>query len=265
MNRRIFLKTFGGAAAGALALHQWSEAEIARAAPGQIRYQANDFTDWEVALGDGLYTALNQPPVTTSDIATAHLGKHSELRANTAMRGIMAHNITFKRIIDEQAFAYTHLCDYEFRLPFMPSTVSWPSNAQTLEASFFVWDGVQSRLDHGMAFQWVLNPWLSSFGVIRTWTNSNGGEWHDAGYLAPNTEWHKMQMVVDYQQRSTAMIIDGYPFPSSFATTPKPDTWDHHIAARLAAEIISLYPGNNDTAPMHMAEFRNWRWIWLPQ
>ena len=265
MNRRTFLQMLSTSTVSGVALHQWAETRAAVPSSGQQIYQAQDLNGWEVALGDGLYTAPNQPPVAPSDIETIHLGTQSELRANTTMRGVMAHNITFKRIIDENALSYIHLSEYEFRLPFIPSTVSWPSNAQTLEASFFVWDGIQTRLDYGMAFQWILNPWLSSFGTIRVWTDLNGGEWHDAGYLAPDMGWHRMQMVVDYQQQSTALLIDGFPFLSAFAVIPKPATWDHHVAARLAAEIISLYPGNSGAAPMHVAEFRHWRWRWLPR
>lgn len=264
MDRRSFIQLLGATAASSVALYEWTDTQIAVAAPGQVKYQATDLTGWELALGDGLFTAPEQSPPTLADIATVHHGSHSELQANTQMRGIMAHNITLKRIIQEDAFSYIHRCGFDFRLPYLPATNSWPNNAQTLEVSIFIWDGTQTRLDYGMAFQWVLNPWMSSFGSIRVWTDNNGGEWHEAGYLEPDTDWHKLKLVIDYQQQTTSLRIDGRPFLSSFAATQKPATWNNQISARLAAEIISLYPGNNAVAPMHVAEFRNWDWLWIP-
>lgn len=261
MNRRNFFKLASVGAASSLALHKWVVAEAATGV--QTTYGAGDLADWEIALGDGLYAAPGQEPVTSADVGLSHYQSHSELQANTQMRGVMAHNITFKRLIDAAALASVHYCQYEFRLPYIPMTNGWPNNAQTLEASLFVWDGAQSRLDYGMAFQWVLNPWLSSFGTLRIWTDVSGGEWQTIGYLAPDTNWHKLEMVVDYQQRTTALHIDGMQLLSWFATTVKPATWDNQVAARLGAEIISVYPGNNSTAPMHVAEFRNWSWTWF--
>lgn len=264
MNRRAFLQMAGATAASSAALCEWTDRQVSAATPHQIDYQATDLTGWELALGDGLYVAPGQLPLSINDIAAYHHTSHSELQANTQMRGVMAHGIAFKRIYEQAAFSYIHRCDYEFRLPYLPVTNSWPNNAQTVEASLFVWDGAQTRLDYGMAFQWILNPWMSSFGAIRIWTDFNGGAWYDVGYLLPDTAWHTMQMVVDYTQRTTALRIDGRYYLSSFAATAKPTTWDSQTAARLAAEVISLYPGNNPVAPMHVAEIRNWRWVWLP-
>lgn len=264
MQRRKFIKLMGASAAGGMTLYDWAASRAAQEAPGQRVYQAADLSGWEVVLGDGLYTAPNQPPVTLDDIGTTHLGSHSELRANRWQRGVMAHNITFMRFIDNGALTYTHLCDFAFRLPFVPATNSWPTNAQTLEISLAIWDGGATRLDYTMALQWILNPWLSSFGAIRCWTNDNGGAWQSVGYLAPDTNWHTVNLVLNYQQQSTAMVIDGQSYLSAFAGTAKPTTWGTETAARLGAEIISIYPGSNSTAPYHVAEFKDWRWVWLP-
>lgn len=264
MDRRAFLMLAGATATSGAALFDWAEGQKAIAAPGQEEYQGSDFTGWELALGDGLYAAPGQQPLSLSDISTQHFLSHSVLQANTQLRGVMAHNITFQRIVDPNAFTYVHHCEYEYRLPYIPVTNGWPNNGQTLEVSFFVWDGGQTRLDYGMAFQWILNPWLSSYGAIRIWADTNGGEWQNIGYMQPDTAWHQMQLVIDYQQQTTALRIDGQYYLSRFAATPKPATWDNQTAARLAAEVISLYPGNNSVAPMHIAEFRNWRWSWLP-
>lgn len=264
MQRREFIKLMGASVAGGMTLYEWAEGQAAQAAAGQQVYQAADLSGWEMVLGDGLYVGPNQPPITLDDISTTHLGSHSELRANRWQRGIMAHNITFKRLIDNGALTYTHLCDCSFRLPFLPATNNWTTNAQTLEVSLALWDGGATRLDYIMALQWVLNPWLSSFGTIRCWTNHNGGAWQSVGYLAPDTNWHRVSLVFNYQQQSTAMLLDGQSYVSAFAGTPKPATWGTETAARLGAEIISIYPGSNSTAPFHLAECKDWRWVWLP-
>jgi hypothetical protein len=264
MQRREFIKLVGATVAGGATLYDWATSQAAQEVPGQRVYQAADLSGWEMVLGDGLYTAPNQPPITLDDISTTHWGDRSELRANRWQRGVMAHNITFKRFIDSGALAFTHLCDFAFRLPFVPATNSWPTNAQTLEISLAIWDGGATRLDYTMALQWILNPWLSSFGAIRCWTNSNGGAWQRVGSLTPDTNWHTVSLVFNYQQQSTAMVIDGQSYLSAFAGTAKPATWGTEMAARLGAEIISIYPGANSTAPYHIAEFKNWRWVWLP-
>ncbi|MEQ9163805.1 MAG: hypothetical protein RLN74_13925, partial [Ilumatobacter fluminis] len=36
------------------------------------------------------------------------------------------------------------------------------------------------------------------------------------------------------------------------------------IDARLQAEIVSVWPGSNQSVPAHRAEFRNWAWRTTP-
>ncbi|MEZ4727354.1 MAG: hypothetical protein R3E79_09500 [Caldilineaceae bacterium] len=264
MQRREFIKLMGASAASGMALYDWADSRAAQDVPGQRVYQAADLSGWEVVLGDGLYTAPGQPSITPDDISTTHWGSYSELRANRWQRGIMAHNITFKRFIDERALTYTHLCDCAFRLPVVPATNNWTTNAQTLEVSLALWDGGATRLDYTLALQWILNPWLSTFGAIRCWTNQSGGAWQSVGYLAPDTNWHTVSLVFNYQAQTTALLIDGQSYLSTFAGTPKAATWGTETAARLGTEIISLYPGSTSTAPFHVAEFKDWRWVWIP-
>ena len=264
MQRRAFLKMMGASAIAGLAFSPWVERLATLAAPGHLVYQGADLANWEVALGDGLYSAPGQMPVRRDDIATVHKGAYSELRANLQQRGIMAHNITFNRKCDPLALTYTHLCEYEFRLPFAPITNNWMTNGQTLEASFGIWDGGETRLNYMTALQWILNPWLNNFGAIRCWSGANGGSWITVGHLPPDTHWHKLTLVFDYQRQATTIGIDGQPYLSSFVSIPKPLYWGTETAARFAAEIISLYPDTKSTGPLHLAEFRNWRWIWIP-
>lgn len=261
MNRRDFVKMLGGATIGAVAT---SAPTIALASGHQPRsYAGADMNGWETVIGDGLWTAPGQAPINNGDITTVHDGTISTLKANTQQRGIMVHNITFKRFIDDNAFDFIHTCMVKFRLPYLPSTAGGPLNAQTLEGGFFIWDGGNTQLDYGFAFQWQLNPWVPSFGEMWTWVDSNGGEWAPSGYLQPDTEWHDLRLVFDHQNQSTSMLIDEAPFLSSYGGTPKYG-WGSETAARFQMEVISIWPGNNTTGPMHKAEFKDWTWDWQP-
>lgn len=177
----------------------------------------------------------------------------------------MAHNITFTRIIDDNAFEYVHTCGFKFRLPYLPSTSNADWNAQTLEGGIFVWDGSRTRLDYGVGFQWILNPWMDIFGEIRAWTEMNGGQWEGVGYLTPDTQWHEIRIMVDFWRGTTSVKIDGRSYPSCLTGTAKPETWGTETAARLQAEIISLYPEPSGIRVMHKAEFKDWIWVWEPQ
>jgi hypothetical protein len=224
-------------------------------------YQGSDFDGWEVVVGDGIYNAPGENPVSEDDIETVNYGSYSELRANIRQRTIMAHNITFKRIIDDSAFRFIHTCGYKFKLPYLPSKNNTDLNGQTIEGGIFIWDGGGTRLDYGLAFQWIINPWLDNFGEILYWT---GEQWTPAGYLEPDISWHEIKMVFDFARETTALLIDGDHYPSQFTETPKPDTWGTETAARLQAEIISLYPDGQENEFLHKAHFKDWNWTWEP-
>jgi len=265
MHRRTILKAVPAAIAGTLL---GGGREIpARAAPAAActptkRYQGRDLSGWEVALGDALYARAGEDPVTLDDIETVHAGGYSELYANVRRRVIMAHNITFKRIVDDEAFQTIHTAAFRFRLPYLPvADESADLNAQTLEGGLFVWDGGGTRLDYGIAFQWVLNPWFR-FGELRTWTDANGGEWAAVGHLAPDTQWHEVKMAIDYPRQTTALWIDNAHLLTRYTATPKPETWGTETAARLQAEIVSIYPEPRGLRAAHRAQFRDWTWDW---
>ena len=199
-----------------------------------------------------------------ADIASVHTGNETELQANITNRGVMAHNITYRGEESAEMLTHVHGCSWEFQMPYLPSSSGWPNNAQTLEGGFFVWDGAGARVDYGIAFQWIQNPWLSSFGNIRTWTDTSGGQWTTAGYLAPDTNWHLAEFIVDVPNQSCSLRIDDVAIPTAFTLTPKPAHWGTDITARLGVEIISLWPGSNPTPPSHRAKFRNWSWLQSP-
>lgn len=266
MNRRFFIQLGGAGFLGSLIRGSRSPAALATpAAPLTPRdYQGSDFTGWQVVVGDGIYAAPGEPPVNANDIETIHYGSYSELRANILMRRIMAHNITYKSIVDETAFDYIHRCGYHFRLPYLPAMGNTELNAQTVEGGLFIWDGGDTRLDYGLAFQWILNPWMESFGAIQCWTDVNDGQWMPVGYLEPDMNWHEVVFVFDFRRQTTALVIDGNHYPARFTATPKPEDWGTETAARLQAEIISIYPGEQGEGRLHKTQFQNWFWNWEP-
>lgn len=262
MDRRRFLELAGVATAASVG----ATALMAPAASADeiVTMQGSDMLGWETHLGDGVWAAPGQDWLRSTDIRTDHHGTHSELQANVGQRRVMAHNITFRRDINPMHLTTIHATSYEFALPYLPSTSAWPDNAQTVEGGFFVWDGATSRRDYGAAFQWILNPWMSSFGEIRTWTDVDGGQWTTSGYLAPDMGWHSAEVIVDMVSQTSALVIDGERIPVAFSATPKPDNWGPEIAARLQTEVISLWPGGNPNPPRHRAQFRNWSWSCIP-
>lgn len=263
LGRRNFVRMLGGAAIGTVAISKASPAKADSLAPRS--YSGSDLTTWETVVGDGLWTAPGETAVNNNDIQTINTGQLSELKANVQNRGIMAHNITYKRFIDDDAFNFVHTCTLKFRLPYLPSTAGGPQNAQTLEGGFFIWDGGNTRLDYGFAFQWVLNPWVPSFGEMWMWVaDESGSYWAPSGYLQPDTNWHELKLVFDHQNTTTGLFIDNNPYMSVYGGTPKSPSWGTETAARFQAEIISIWPGNSNWGPSHVAEFKDWTWDWSP-
>ena len=260
ISRRDFLKIGSAVLAGGVLVGY--KANDYQLSSRTRKYKGNNLAGWEVAVGDAIYARTGEDPVSLADLETVHEDDYSELRANIQNRIIMAHNITFKRIINPRARKFIHTCTYDFRVPYLPvPDISASLNAQTLEGGFFVWDGADTRLDYGLAFQWSLNPW-NEFGFIRTWTDRDGGKWVNAGELAPDTEWHQVKMVVDFRRETTALLIDDKHYLTYLTRIPKPADWGAEVAARLQAEIVSVDPEPSGMRAMHKAQFRNWTWVW---
>lgn len=265
ISRRHLLKMLPATAVTLAAPSPLAHLAASATSSGTRLYEGADLSGWEVGLGDALYARDGEAPVSLADVETIHHGTYSELRANTLYRIIMAHNITFKRFIDDAAFQYVHTCGYKFRLPYLlePDDTT-TENAQSLEGGIFTWDGGNTRLDYGIAFQWSLNPW-SEFGVIRTWTNNDpAGEWTNVSYLEPDTAWHEVKMVIDHPRQTTALLLDGRHVLTQYTGITKPAHWGTETAARLQTEIVSIYPEPSGMRARHRAEFKDWTWLWEP-
>ncbi|GAA2507763.1 hypothetical protein Ahu01nite_059380 [Winogradskya humida] len=213
-----------------------------------------DLSGFTTVVGDGVYAATGQDPVTDADIALENYGTYSRLRANVLNRGVMAHGISYASRSGSRMMRVTHRAGFSFRLPYLPSQAGGDLNAQTVEGGLFVWDG---GLDHGTAFQWVLNPWVDTFGQVMAWT---GDSWTPAGYLRPDTAWHTVNFTVDPVRLRVRLAVDGHRLPAPYSRTPKTG-WGSVVTARLQAEAISLWPGENATwAPQHEVDLRDWTW-----
>ena len=123
-----------------------------------------------------------------------------------------------------------------------------------------MWDGADTRADHGIAFQWVLNPWLPEFGNIMVWSDADGGSWVSSGFLQPDTAWHTAEFKINPVRRVAQLTIDGVSFAAPYSQTPKQD-WGSDVSARLQVEAISVWPGSTATwAPEHDVLFKDWFW-----
>lgn len=173
----------------------------------------------------------------------------------------MAHNITFDRFTAPDGMQRTHRASTLFRIPEVPTDASWHYNSQTLEIGIFVWDGVETRADYGMAMQWVLNPWIDEFGQIRAWSMTDDGpEWLAIDYLEPDTEWHRFDCVYRPGGAAVLRLDGGAPVAIGETRTPKHPSWGATVDARFQMEIVSVWPGVNPSVPAHTAEFRDWSW-----
>jgi hypothetical protein len=160
--------------------------------------------------------------VDPTDIKTVHSTGYSELRANVKRRVIMAHNLTFKRVIDTSALNSVHTCTYRFRLPYTPSVTNELWNGETIEGGIFVWDGAGTRFDYGLGFQWVVNPWSDKKTFLNTWVANDikpdvktKGEWEKIGNMALDTKWHVIKMTIDVPRQTAAIVLDGNRKPLS--------------------------------------------------
>ena len=268
MNRRTFLGVMGATTLGAVTMTAESAMAQANpdtpsAVPSPMNFSGSDLTGWETVVGDGIYAPAGVAAVALSDIATIDAGTHSSLLMNVNERPIMAHNIAFNRIIDDTLFDYKHDCSYEFRMPTLDTPTNPGIKAQTVEGGLFIWDGGGNRRDHGLGFQWVLNPWDPKYGAIQTWSMSRAG-WTDTGYLEPDNEWHLFEAMVDHRQNKACILLDGEEFSTKYTQRRKPSYWGNETAARLQVEAISLDPGTQTSAPTHTVDVRNWTWDCTP-
>lgn len=264
MQRREFLKksaaVAGLAAAGGLALP--ATASAAQDAPRFVMREGSDLAGWNTVLGDGVGSPREGHRARRSDVDRIDHGTHSELVGNANRRPVMAHAIAFTRLWNMPSFANKHHGTAHFRIPVVPTMQNWDRFAiQTVEVGVFVWDGPSTRLDYGVAMQWVLNPWIPEFGDLRAWTqNENGPEWVTVGHLEPDTEWHEVDMSYRPDGHGTELRVDGTDYEVEETFTVKHDHWGRTIDGRFQLEVVSCWPGEHDEIAPARAEFRDWSW-----
>ncbi len=224
-------------------------------------YTGVNLDGWQTVLGDAHYACPGETPASLEDIQTLHHPDYSFLEANIQPRAVMAHNITFQRVIDDSAFNYVHTFSFKFRVPneLLPDTGA-SYNGETFEGGLFIWDGHQTRLDYGAAFQWVLNPWSGS-GSINLWDEDR---WVQQGHLPLDTDWHELTLTIDYPNEKGILIIDDTTYTANVTAVVKPTSWGSETAARVQLEAISVYPGQTCMKAEHQVQIKDWRWQWEP-
>lgn len=259
LSRRYALRMAAAGAGATLVGSAWP-ANAAHAAESEAE-GGRDLSGWDMAVGDGIWTGPGQAPVSIEDLELAHGGDHSRLIANRHERGVMAHAIAYRRRSNLPSLDGVHAARVEFRLPDVPTTSNLDYNAQTIELGLFVWDGDDTRLDHGLAIQWVLNPWVEEFGQIRAWSMTDDGPtWLPVGRAQPDTAWHRVDVRYRPGSSTARVTLDGTPVEIAETLTPKPANWGPGIGGRFQVELVSIWPGENPRVPAHSAEFRNWLW-----
>ena len=256
MTRRQALRLAGcGALAAAPLL---ASPAHAASAPAGKQYAGADLADWNTVVGDGLYTAPGEGPVTLADIA-----------------GL---SITGPTANCKPTFTGAGSWRTTSRTGGSPKTAACSSSTRSSAASGC--PTCRRRAEHGperadpggravclgrqerpsrlrAGLQWSLNPW-DRFGEWRCWTDVGGGRWQAVGALTPDTAWHRLRLVLDCPRQTTALLIDGLHYPCCFTGTPKPADWGPEIAAGVQVEIISVYPGPDGNGATHKADFKDW-------
>ena len=218
-----------------------------------------NLNNWTLVVGDGLYHHPSEAPVQLSDIKTIDQTNHSVVKANVDARRIMAHNITYHKVVDNVALTCTHTASYKFKMPYTISTGNTDFNGQTVEGGLFVWDGATAELDFGLAFQWVINPWDPNYKAFRCW---DGSGWVTLGSLNPDTAYHTVDFELDIQNQEAFISLDGFKFAQNvFSSTPKTG-WSAMVEARFQAETISIFPAPTGTVPKQKVHFKDWTWDW---
>ncbi len=260
IHRRELLRLAGVGLGSLLLGPQRLAARSGSNTPGETRiYQGTNLADWAITVGDAV--SVCQPVVTLSDIATIHMSDYSEIRSNVFDRPeVMAHNITFKRFFDEQIFDFMHICEYAFRLPYLPDARNTNFNGQTVEGHLGLWDGQASRLFSSVAYQWVISPYEKT-GTLQVWTARG---WQAVGFIPVDTNWHTIRLALDPHCKATSLEVDGNLFPSYYVEDQKPG-FGTDVSATLAAEAISVSAGPAcNEGKQHRVQFKHWMWIWQP-
>jgi len=223
------------------------------------RYSGRNLQNWEVTLGDSLLTIADQAPVGLNDIRTRHYYDYTSVDANINHRGIMAHNLTFKQIVDVKAIQVTHRAAFIFKLPTKPSRQNKNSNGHAVECGLFIQDGSTTQKQYAVLFRWIINPWRNDFGRVYIW---NDAEWQSGSILQPDSLQHTVTFVLDRIDKKGTIQIDKLKFAGVFAETPLTES-SSGITAKLQFGVTNPFPPETGVNPTATVIFKNWKWEWL--
>jgi hypothetical protein len=261
-----FSLTFGGAGFGiglGVVVHPDDDPSFIGGGAVVRDVSGQNFAGWTTVVGDGVLALAGEAPVGLADLQTIHAGANTVLSANMQARQIQAHNITYLPIADTQAMRRKHVATYEFRLPYLPTDPATTLRGQTIEGGLFIWDGAATRLDHGAAFQWRVNPASPDYGKLYTWRADGVNRfWVEIGRIEPDTQWHRLRIEIDPTAGRAALSVDNIVDSLALAREAKPG-FGNDVTARFQIEAINAEPVAGTPGRTHQAEFRNWRWQWV--
>ena len=262
MRRRHFISSVGAAgvaAAVGIPIVKASGSNDVAGPVDPLLASGADLKGWVTTLGDTSETTPDRRPRRT-DVARLDHGSHSELIANREARGVMAQAHASKRFAVVPSAAGRHDALVDFRLPTKAATGRGSNVGQAIEAGLFVQDDSDRTIDRGVAVQWVLNPWVETYGDIRMCTDTGSGiEWRTVANLSPDNEWHSLAMCFAPESGRTRVKLDGRDLPAEKAVTVRHQVGGN-FQGRLQVKTQSVWPGDHQSMPPFRAEFRDWRW-----
>ena len=235
-----------------------TNAILSETTTGSFTFSGEDFSDWNITLGDARYVSSGESDINNDDIETLNFGDQSVLYANIKERSVMSHNITYKKLVSSQMFDVFHKASYQFKIPYQIRTRSVNYIGQTVEGGLFVSNGRESMLDFGLAFQWIINPWDSNFGVLQYWT---GNSWKYLDKLSVDTQYHDVEFELHVRKEEAYMTIDKKRYSLNLFSYTEKSGFGNTMDARLQAEIVSIFPNQvSKPIPSHQVAFKNWNW-----
>lgn len=225
-----------------------------------------NLSGWTSVIGDGVYVAPGESALADRDIQNDQYDDATVMKANVDRKRAMVHNISFLRSQGGNALRATHRAGYSFRLLALPNEDDPDMAGQTVEGGLFVWDGAETQLDYGAAFQWIVNPKSPDYGKVFAWRATPEGvrEWRAVGTLTPDTAWHRVDVVVSPASGAATLSIDnGSVFVSDALAREREPGFGGDVTSRLQVEIISADPPPGNVArKYHVVAVRDWSWTW---
>jgi hypothetical protein len=251
----------GGAASGA---DQCCSGVAEGSSGSPIQHSACNLKGWNVALGDSSSDAgVTDADISQEDVDTPEC--YTRLTADTGNRhDVVVHIIAYLPQTLVNSCSHNQELSYSFRVP------DANSRGETVEGGLFSYGGLPDKLDHGMAWQWIVNEEdTSTFQHLKSWsTQSNpDGLWVDSGRtIVFDQAWHTLSLKNNFDTCTATLTIDGgWSLNVPLAHEHKAD-FGADITARAQVEAVSRWPGTDSTGGgRHWIDVKDWTWTLTPR